>query len=47
MADLVGAASNMPGVVSAELYSDTAAQVCQRSLDDLFEGKLHFVANLE
>lgn len=37
--DLVGAASNMPGVDSAELYADTAAQVCHRSLKELFRGK--------
>lgn len=38
--DLIGAARVMPGADSAELYSDTAAQVCQRSLDNLFKGKL-------
>ncbi|XP_067946991.1 trans-aconitate 2-methyltransferase-like [Watersipora subatra] len=40
--DLVGAARVMPGINSAELYSDTAAQVCRRSLDNLFQGK-HFL----
>lgn len=37
--DLVGAAKRMPGVESAELYSDTAAQVCKRSLENLFRGE--------
>lgn len=36
--DLVGAARGMPGADSAELYSDTAAQVCRRSLHELFQG---------
>ena len=36
--DLVSAAAHMPGGNSAELYSDTAAQVCRRSLDELFSG---------
>jgi len=37
--DLIGSAKSMPGVESAELYSDTAAQVCRRSLELLFQGK--------
>lgn len=40
--DLVSAAVSMPGGGSAELYSDTAAQVCRRSLDELFSGKIIF-----